>query len=458
MTNAAVLGALKVGAPLCSLLLVLAVSRLLGAEGLGRYSLAYAYLALFSLPGPLGLPTLLTRDGARDRAALGPLLSGAVLLGGGASLLLTMALGGISQMGSYDPATARLLLVVSLAIVPSTLLSYFDAAFLALETARPIAVAALVEHVAKVGLGVAALLGGYGLEGALAAAVMGRAGACAASFAMLRRRGVLVSLRVDPASLRYLAAAAPVFALRAVCATLYWRIDVFLLSHLRQVSEVGYYTAAYRLLDMAILLPQSFCHALYPRVAGDRGGERRWRAAALGWLAALTTPVAATVTLLAGPLLGFLYGNAFAVAAPTLILLIWTTVPYAWNRYHACLLEAADRQRADLAINAGLLGVNVALNLAAIPRYGAPGAAAVTLVTAIVYGAAQLACVKRRPLQPPPEKGAEHEREHDRAPSGPQLPGAVAGRLAGAGQLLATAAPGLVREKVSQRWLRRAPP
>ncbi len=397
--NAAVLAALRIAAPLCSLVIVLAISRRLGAEGLGRYSLAYAFLAVFGLLGSLGLPERLTRDGARDSSALGRLLSSGLLLGGAVSLGLTLAMAGAGRLLGYDPLTTRALFVLALGVVPSTWLGYFDAAFLSLESTAPIAVAALVEHAAKIGLGIAALVVGLGLDAVLAAAVAGKGAACAVSWVLLRRRGVRISLAGDRASLRSLAAQAPVFTLRAACATLYWRIDVFLLAHFRPVAEVGYYTAAYRLLDVAVLLPQSLCLALFPRLAGDRAGEPRWRPAALSWLLLLTAPLALVVSLLARPLLAALYGSGLAIAAPLLSILIWTVAPYAWNRYHAYLLVAADQQHVDLAINAAMLALNIALNLVLIPRYGALGAALVTLATALVYGAAQLAWLKRRSSQ-----------------------------------------------------------
>ena len=401
--NAAVLAGLRVAAPFCSLLLVLAVSRRLGAEGLGRYSLAYAFLAVFGLLGSLGLAERLTRDGARDAGALGRLLSSGLLLGGAVSLVLTLGMAGAGRLLGYDPPTTRALFVLAFAVLPSTWLGYFDAAFISLESTAPIAVATLVEHAAKIGLGVAALVSGFGLEAVLAAAVVGKGAACAVSWGILRWRGIRVSLSGDRASLRSLAAEAPIFTLRAACATLYWRIDVFLLAHFRPVAEVGRYTAAYRLLDVAVLFPQSLCLALFPRVAADRAGEPGWRAEALFWLLLLTAPAALVVSILARPLLALLYGPELAIAAPLLSILIWTVAPYAWNRYHAYLLVAADHQRVDLAINAAMLMLNVALNLALIPHHGAFGAALVTLSTAVVYGATQLAWLKHRsfPVQSP---------------------------------------------------------
>ncbi len=396
--NAAVLAALRAGAPLASLLLVLALSRRLGADGLGRYSLAYAWLGLFGLLGPLGLPALITREGARDREALGRLLAGGMILGGCLSLILTLAMIAAAGLLGYDAETRAAMVVTSLALAPATWLSYFDAALLAMERSGPIAAGALAEHVLKVGLGLALLGAGLGLEAVLAAAVAGKLAASGLSLWWLRRLGVRVAFPADWACLRRLAGQTPVFALSSICATLYWRIDVFLLSRLRGMAEVGCYTAAYRVLEMAILPSQALSQAALPRLASQAAqASLPVPPAPLGWLAVLTAPAALGVTALAGPLLQALYGEGFAAAAPALAILIWTALPYGWYRYQAAVLVAAGRQRVDLGINAALLVLNVGLNIVLIPRYGAAGAAAVTLVTALVYGAAQRICLRGRP-------------------------------------------------------------
>ncbi len=392
--NALVLAALKGISPLISMLLLMVICRRLGAEGMGRYALAYAYLNVFILLGSLGLPTLLTREAARHSHSLSALLASAMALTGALSLALTAIMSALAVLSDFDGQTARAMVVLSLAIAPSICLSCCEAAFLSREETLPIALAALADNAFKAGLGIAAVLTGGGIDAVLGAAVAGRAAACGLSFVLLRRRGILVTWTANVGSARKLAAQTPVFALSSVCATLYWRADIFLLSRLRPLSEVGCYAAAYRILDMAIVPPQSLCQALYPGIARNSQATGTGRNPALLGLALVTVPLAGAVTCLAPVLPRLLYGRAFWTATPTLMILIWTTVPYAWNRYHANVLLARDSQRADLLINVTLLALNIALNLVLIPRYGANGAAAVTLATAIFYGAAQSGYLK----------------------------------------------------------------
>jgi O-antigen/teichoic acid export membrane protein len=383
ITNAAVLAAVRTAAPALSLLLVAGISRRLGAEGLGCYSLAYAVLGLFGLLAPAGLPALLTREGARRPHELGRLLTSGLALSGVVSGALTAVMLALAALG--EPSTHQSLSILSLALIPTAWSACLEAACLARERTAPIAAACAAEHLVKVGLALSLVAWGFGVGAVLAAAVLGRTLACVVMILFL-------DVRVVPGvELRSLAAQTPVFALSALCASLYWRVDVLLLSWLRGVAEVGRYTAAYRVLDAAILLPQSLCLAVFPRLSSGKRDPGAGR-----WLVGVTVPIAVLATACAGLVVELLYGPQLAGAAPVLSILIWTAVPYAWGRLQACRLVAAGRQTTDLAVNLALLGVNAGLNLALIPRYGASGAAVATLTCSLLYGAVQFACLRPR--------------------------------------------------------------
>jgi len=52
--------------PIVSFLLVLVISRYLGVEGLGQYSLVMSYVAIFGALASLGLGSLLVREVAKS--------------------------------------------------------------------------------------------------------------------------------------------------------------------------------------------------------------------------------------------------------------------------------------------------------------------------------------------------------------------------------------------------------
>ncbi|MBI4516764.1 MAG: flippase [Deltaproteobacteria bacterium] len=408
--NTAVLLALRVGMPMLSVALVLAVSRTLGAEGLGRYTLAFTFLYFCDTIAPLGLRALITREGARNGAVLKSMLANSLTLGTASGLLSAGLMATLGLVLGYDTATQRVVLLLSLAVLPSPLMAFFEATFVALERMEYVAAMLLAEVIVRVGLGGALLLAGYGLEGVMLAAVAGRLLACFGASRLVERAGIPVRWGLDPVLLRQLVREAPTFLMISVFATLYWRIDAFMLSQLRGVEDVGYYGAAWRLLEFAIIIPQSFCLSLYPQMASAAAQG----AAALDWLGraaarylfAASLPAAVCVTLLAEPILTLLYGESFHAAAGALIVLMWSVVPYGWIRYHAYVLVAANHQRVDLALNGLASLCNIALNFGLIPAYGALGAALATLISLWLYASLQYLYLQQRlpgyaaPLRP----------------------------------------------------------
>ena len=397
--NALILVGLRVLMPSLAVALVLMLSHRLGTTGLGRYTVAFSFLYMFNAIAPLGLGAIITRDGARERHDLGPLLANALSLGTGTSILLTFVMSGLAYALDYDDETRRSIVVLSLAIVPCTIGMLQDSAFVALERMEYIAASTIVEYAIKVGAGVWLLMTGYGLEAVLLAAVAGRVLACILSACLLRRVGLNLSWKLELNRVRSLVRLAPAFLCIGIFATLYWRIDFFMLSKMRPIEDVGNYGAAWRILELAMVFPQSLCLSLFPQIASalsaDRKRLERIGREAVRCLISIDLPVAIGIALLARPIMALLYGPAFEQATATLCVLILTLVPYGIVRYHAYVLVGCNRQNVDLILNIIMSAVNVGLNLLLIPAYGHLGAAVATLVSICTYGLLQYAYLLR---------------------------------------------------------------
>ena len=398
--NTLVLVALRVLMPAFAVGLVLMLSRYLGVEGLGRYTLAFSFLYLFNAIAPLGLGAIITRDGARDKTSLNAMLGNAMTLGTIASLVLMLAMAAVAYLSDYDEGTRTAILILSLALLPCTIGVFQDSAFIALERMDYLALGTMIEYAIKVGIGMLLLLLGFGLNAVLLLAVVGRLVGCVISSVLLKRLELKTRWAYDPDTVQRLMKLAPTFLLIGIFATLYWRIDIFMLSKLQPVEQVGYYGAAWRILELAMVLPQSLCLALYPQISASALSNlpqlQKIGRGAMRYLLAISLPAALGVTLLAEPILHLLYGEAFRTAAYTLSVLVLTLIPYGIVRYHAYVLVGANHQRIDLAINVVMSILNILLNLVLIPRYGHLGAAIATFVSICAYGILQYGYLLRR--------------------------------------------------------------
>ena len=391
--NTAILILLRVGVPLLSVLLMLVLARKLGTEGIGRYALAYSLLELFNTIGPLGLYAVITREGSRNRPVLEKMLANAITMGSMVSLLLIVVMIVTGKVLGYDEQTQQILVILSFAILPCTIGYFLEGASVAIEKMNFIAYSTLLEYVIKVGIGVALLLAGYGLESVMIVAVVGRFASAILNALFLKHEKIRVSFGFDPDMIRKLLRLCPAFLFIGIFATLYWRIDILMLSWMRPLEDVGLYGAAYRLFNFAILIPASLSLALYPQMTRlmqqDQEQLVRLGRIALRYLFALTLPIAVALTIIGKDALILLFSNDFQSAATTVAVLAWALIPYGVVRYNAYLLFAADRQNVDLVINIIMALLNILMNLLLIPRYGHLGAAIATLCSISIYSVFQ---------------------------------------------------------------------
>jgi O-antigen/teichoic acid export membrane protein len=163
--------------------------------------------------------------------------------------------------------------------------------------------------------------------------------------------------------------------------------DMLILGTFSDAKQVGLYSASYRILNQALMGYYLLTNVLYPQFARLDLVQRRRMLRPQIFL--LLFGIGAALALLIGffrsPLLRIVFGHPFLAAAPLLLLLAWCVpldfiVSYLSNAYFAWGME-----RSVLICAAIAAAVNIALNLATIPRYGAMAAAINTLIAYLVY-------------------------------------------------------------------------
>jgi O-antigen/teichoic acid export membrane protein len=176
---------------------------------------------------------------------------------------------------------------------------------------------------------------------------------------------------------------APVFLTTSLLWTLFWRIDVIMLSWLSSAEQVGLYTAALRIVTTLQEIPKAITVTLFPRFASlyvsSRVDFQQLYVRAGKYLLAFAILSCVAVTTIGGYVLTTLFSDKFAHAVPVLNLAVWSLVPFSITNLLGNMLISSHNQNADLVINAIALAMIVALSVWLIPRYGALGAAGANL-------------------------------------------------------------------------------
>ena len=245
----------------------------------------------------------------------------------------------------------------------------------------------LAGRLVTLGLTVAAIEGGHGIAGVAWANTIGL---CLTLGTHVLAVGRIVRLRpvIDVEYWRGLLRDSLVLGLALGLGQVYFRIDSLLLAFVRPELEVGLYGAAYKFVELAELVMYAIVLSVFPALTrfvttrDPRTGGLLQRG--FDVMLAAAAPVAVVMLTLPSELLRATAGSRYEGAATALQILAVYPVFAFVNGLFARVLVAADRDRDLLRITATVLTLNVAANVALLPRYGFEAAAAIAIVTEMI--------------------------------------------------------------------------
>ncbi len=385
--------------PFISFLLILVISRYLGVQGLGAYSLVMAYLGIFGTLASLGLADLVVRETAREPDRTHLYFFNAAVFGSLASLVAFGVMNAMIYVMGYERDIVLASFVGSFSLVSSTAITYLEAIFRSVEKSKYIAFAFVFENLIKVAVCVYLLLEGYGVITLFAVVVATRFLSLALlSFFYIRVLG-RPGMTFDTAILRVLLKEAPTFTSIAVFSTIHLSLDSIMLSKLQSVESVGIYSAADRLLTICKTIPIAFASALLPFFTRElNAGIRNMQSQVhdtLRYLSVLLVPMVVGTMILADQIILLIYGMKFATAGQVLRYHIISLIPFSMVFLLAQVLIASDNQRVDLVINILAAFVNFALNWILIPYYAEMGAVFATLISILIFNELQYLYIRK---------------------------------------------------------------
>jgi len=393
-------------ARLGSALFWILLARYLGAGTFGAISFALALMGFFELVSSLGLSSVLTRDAAQNPATAAAYFGHMLIIG-----LASSAAGGVLMAGAAwlirpDPGTLRIVILLAF-LLPFTCLAYWSRAMLtAAEKMQFISMGTLAENAILILLGLGLLLAGRGIMAVVAALALSKVAAAVLLYHFAGSRVARPIWRLERGMTAYLLQQVPLFLSIAFFNALFWSITVVLITWLEGETAAGYYSAAYKLISYVLLFAVAFSQALFPVAARlarrDRALYSRLLRRALHYLLMLFIGAALVLSLLAEPVILFLYGPAMAPAIPVLRWLAWMVVPYGVIPVLAYTLVSHHRQGRDLMANFLAAATVVIVNLLLIPRFSAIGGAAAMVAGSAVFAVVELGSVHTLlyPLRP----------------------------------------------------------
>ena len=380
----------EIGGKLASLVLFAVLAREVSTAELGTFVLALAWGEVAMTPVGLGIDRYLLRRLAENRSNVDTMFFNALALKlwrGLAMLALSVA---AAWIVGYDADDVLAIGLVTVGAFGETLSRTHMSVFNAFERGDLVAGTIVVQRVSSAVLGIVALLAGAGVVAVCATFAIGAMLRLVMSFVVLERSSGTPARALPRDQRRELTSRSLAFTAQDLFGLVIQRADVLLLAALATDTVVGAYGSAYRLFDattfVAISLTGAFS-AMYTYLGPDTTPTVRsvfQRSVKLSLIALV--PIAVAFGVLAEPICRAAFGGDVAeLAAGPLRLLapvvaIWGAVVLAGS-----LVVSRQDPKRMLAVVAGVAAVNLALNLALIPPFGANGAAGAMLGSTIVY-------------------------------------------------------------------------
>jgi len=382
----------SLGTTALSFLVTIAVTHLVSVRGVGLFAIGMTVVSLATIPALLGLETGTVRfvalgaGGGDERAAAGS-LQVSIALVSAASLALTGTVWALAPWLAdnyfHKPDAASMIQITALSLPGLALGRVLVAGIQGfgvmtysawLGPLRAVVNLATLLPLLAVGLGAHSL----GWAAALTSTVI-----CGVAFLQLLRvdPGLLVPARGHWPLLRMLRFSLP----QTLTATLFFAIvwtDTAILSRFRSAAEVGIYSIVGRLLNPATMVSTAVGQMFGPRIAAeDAHGDRRVLAVMLQrvtyWNTTVSIPFFALLIVAPEPLLG-LFGPRYREGAHALAILAAGQLLNTAAGPLGQVINLSGRPYMTLMNNALVGGINVAVALVLIPRYGMTGASLAT--------------------------------------------------------------------------------
>jgi len=369
------------------LLVLIWMARYLGPAQFGLLNYAVAYVALIWSFTDLGLSSIVVRNLVNRPSDAPGILGAAFFLRLGAvGVAWAAAVTGIHWLREEDEMTRTLVVVVASGMifqVFDTLGWWFEALVRSKYIAWARSAAFLMSALLRVMLILChAPVFFFAVVNALELALAG----LAIGFVFYMHQAADFRLRFTWSFARSLLRDSWPLIFSNLAIVIYMRVDQVMLGNMRGDVEVGIYSVVVLIAEAAYVIPMIVMPSLLPDIVAAKQQSEALFHERLDHLyrlmAFLAYVIAIPLALVSIPLVPGLFGNAYASGGPVLAVLAIAGIFTFMGVARTAFLIAMNWSKTHLVCVAFGAVINVLLNLALIPKYGALGAA---FASAIAY-------------------------------------------------------------------------
>lgn len=374
----------EIGSRAARSVLAIIAARMLGASGLGEWSYAMALGGFLMFFEDAGIGLFVTREFTKDtekkKEVFGTALVLKLILLGAATLLIL----GVGPFISSIPEASTILPVVAIVLIFDSLRGFFFSISRAEEKMHVESRTQLITSLLVVGFGLLFLLIsptplslalGYALGGAIGFLII---------FLSVRKYIPNLISSFSKKLFKHIFFSAWPFTILAISNVVMFNTDTLLLGKFSNVTEVGWYNAATRIVQIFYIIPALFSVVTFPvlvKKATGPGGLKFALRKSLLLMTVVMIPLILVLTLGSTLIINTVFGKEYAPAALPLAIMAFSFIPVFIGTMLNNAVFALDKQKKFVLPNIVGIIMNAGLNLILIPRLHATGAAIATVIS-----------------------------------------------------------------------------
>jgi len=364
-------------------LLTLVVSRQLGPALFGVFSFLTTVVVSANCFSSLGLDIWMIREVTKNPLKAKFYLSNILGLKVGTSLVAIVLIFLIFQATDLPHATLHLLWILSVSLlfnsISQTLWHYGDCFKQFIFHSSLWASSNIIKSL----LGVALVLLYQELEPLVWGIVAAEVISLTLSYCVFRHQfGPFVPEFQFAVWKDFLTRSAPI-GMGMIFSVLYFRLDIVMLQLLAEEKVVGFYSAAYKLFEVAVILPHSLMLVLFPTLVEEFHADRSRFQNSCKKALVIYTMIGGSIALVlwgfSHLIINLIFGDKFHFSIGVLEILAWAILLFFVNYLLSNVLIISGREKVNSWGLVGATVLNIILNVSWIPQYGAMGAAWATL-------------------------------------------------------------------------------
>lgn len=386
--NTSILLAGEMISKVISLVLTLAVTRILGVEEFGRFSFALGFAALFIIIADLGINNYLRREIAIKEKQMNSFVVNSFLAKGTLSIFTLIATITGAYLLNYDPQTIFLIFIAITTLIIESMTGIMQSAFVAVEKIKYTTIIRILRVIVRTVITLIFLYLGYKAKEVLLAFLLAQGFSFILHLIYYELKIQRIHIKLSKSKAWNIVKKGLPFGIATVFITIYFKIDITMLSKMQGEVAVGIYSAAYTLLETLYYLPIALSTALLPSAAKlyktNKKKLKHICEQASRFLFVISIPLAFGATLLAEKVILLVYGQEYIQSAAALKVLIWTVIPSFYTYILGLVLVSSNNEKAGMYITGFAALINIVINYYLIPLYSFNGAAIATIITEVV--------------------------------------------------------------------------